>query len=125
MASIKIHADICRFERKRSGLTTRQWVAVTTALVLAIGSGVIFGYALGMNYTIAITVALCLGMPALIAGFMPIYGMHAETFLIRHLELTERGDALMWSGASLPPLGKEEIHVRNKKKKQKGYECAA
>ena len=117
MASIKIHQDTYNFVRRRAGFTTRQIKALVVAGIIAVAVGWVLMVPLGISYAIAPLIAALMAFPALIAGFMPVYGMPMEVFLARGLD--ERGTVLVAEQEELElqkgDLSREHIKARKKR----------
>lgn len=122
MSSIKIHQDIFNFERKRKGFTNRQAISMGLAGLVAFGTATLLGYALELNYTIVASVALCMAVPIVIAGFMPIHNMPAEEYLSRLIYLNDRGSTLTWQSVEHPLVKGRLTKEYVRKSKKKGFE---
>ena len=123
MASIKIHQDLFNFERTRRGFTDRQIAAAGTGVAICVGMTALLGYAIGIPYPIAGTVGLAFAIPAIIAGFVPVYGMHAEEFAQRAADLAARGNTICWQGEHVEPMKCETTAEYRKRMREKGAEC--
>lgn len=124
MASIKIHQDIYNFERTRKGFTDRQLASAGLALAVLIATVALFGYAIGVPYPVAVVLGTALAAPAVVAGFVPLYGIKAEEFAQRVIDLSARGNTIYWSGEHVEPMGHPLTKEYLSRMKRKGAECA-
>jgi len=127
MASLKIHPDLYNFRRTRKGFTDRQIAAFAIAVVVAIATTALLGYAIGLNYMIAVTVGVIVAAPFVVGGVFPLfetlYGMPAEEFFQNISDYSARGGAISWRGEEAPSLKCEVTRDYKKKRKAKGVEC--
>lgn len=124
MASIKIHQDTCNFERRRLGLTTRQLIALAVAACILGASLWLLLVPLGVSVSIAPVLAVIPAMPAVIAGFAPLYGMPAEVFVRRAVEGGQRGAVITFKQEQAEIEEGEITRAHAKSKKRKGCERA-
>lgn len=125
MASIKIHQDLFNFEKRRKGFTPRQLTGLGAGIAVTIAVTALFGYALGVYFSIAVSIGICFGAPCVAVGFVPVWGMPAEEALRRFLDLSERGNAICFEGSEIEGLKGETTRDYRKKARKPGAECRA
>ena len=123
MASIKIHQDLFNFKKTRKGFTDRQLGSFAIAVVGAVFFNHLLGYGIGLPTHMSITFAIALVIPVIVCGFAPIYGMPAEEFIQRSLDLSARGSQIVWEGEEVEPMKGEVSRAYRKKTKKRGAEC--
>lgn len=124
MASIKIHQDTFNFERRRLGFTTRQLIALVAAACILGAALWLLLVPLGVSISIAPVLAVIPAMPAVIAGFAPIYGMPAEVFVRRAVEGGQRGAVITMKQEKAEIEEGEITRAHAKTRKKKGSERA-
>ncbi len=123
MASIKIHQDLCNFQRRRGGLTARQ-IGFVAAGIACFGVGLwVATWCLGLPVLVAPSIAMAFAMPALVCGFVPFFGMPIERAWLRHREIERRGNALAKEYETAIIERSELTRDCVRKSKKKGYEA--
>lgn len=122
MASIKIHQDTFNFERRRLGFTSRQLVALAAAAGILSASLWVLMVPLGVSISVAPVLAVIPAVPAVIAGFAPIFGMPAEVFAQRVLDGSRRGPVIVRTSETVQQEEGELSRAYAKKKRKRGCE---
>lgn len=125
MASLKIHQDLYKFERKRGGFTTRQIVAAIATVPCVVFGGWLAVWCLGLPIGFTGFVAVLFGLPTLACGWFPVWGMPLEKFFIRERQMQKRGNCIVSKWENYEPEGSELSRAQIKAEKAKGYEAAA
>jgi hypothetical protein len=123
MSSIKIHQDIFNFERKRKGFTPRQLASIVAGASIAIGMTALLGYAIGIPYQLASVLATVFAFPAIVAGFLPIFGLPADKFATCYFDMEARGNAISWKGEEIDNMKGETNRAFKKRANHRGFEC--
>lgn len=123
MASLHIHQDLYNFEKKRKGLTNRQIKGFVLGAAVCIAVTAAIGYAAQIHIMFAVTVGLCAAMPFVFAGFAVIWGMPADEWADRLMEMRRRGRAITWVGPEVEPMKGEVSRGYKKLAKTRGFEC--
>ena len=133
MGFVDVHQDLFGYEKRRTGFTNRQWAGLVGGIAaFAASMGACSGL-LGIPFQVSCSLSAVAAMPAICAGWVPVFGMHADEYAGRLLAQDDRGAAVVWEGEDVPPLDSEKItkerrRVRKAYKRRaakRGSECSA
>lgn len=123
MATIKVHQDICNFQKKWFGLTGRQAMGLALYVAASLAAYWLFSWALGLPWMLALPVSLLLSCPALAIGFVPFYGLPAHDAIRQYIAIAKRGDVLVAKTEEIDQERSEIDRVWAKKARKRGSEC--
>lgn len=125
MATIKVHQDICNFQKKFFGVFTGQQllgVGLYAACVFLIKC-VMCDFALGLPWFIGMPIAIVVPFPVAFIGFVKLHGIKFQDALSKYIDLTRRGDVLV-AEAETFEQGRSEINrVWAKEARKRASEC--
>ncbi len=123
MASVRIHQDLYRFERKIKGFTVRQAASIAVGAVCALAGAAFSAGALGLPLAASgIAAVAALAVPVA-CGFMPVFGLSLDEAVLRHRAMVRRGDALTVYLEEKEIEGGDLSRGHRKEARKKGYEA--
>lgn len=133
MGFVEVHQDLFNYEKRRKGFTGRQWAGIAGGVAAFAASMGACSVLLGLPVQASCSVSAIAAMPAICAGWVPMFGMHADEYAGRLLAQDDRGAAVVWEGEDVPPLDsvvitKERRRVRKAYRRRagkRGSECSA